>query len=82
MGWYCPLRYLENYLYALHDAEATHTGPFMINFLDHLIYPDLPETYIRIGGILSNTSSLPIHCLQASIGYLTNTMEASFPWIL
>lgn len=52
MGWYCPLTYLENYLYALHDAKSTYTGSFIINYLDHLIYPDLPERYIRIGGIL------------------------------
>ena len=52
MGWYCPLTYLEHYLYALHDSEATYTGPFIIDFLSHLIYPDLPEKYIRIGGIL------------------------------
>ncbi len=52
MGWYCPLTYLENYLYALHDSESTYTGPFIMDHLDHLIYPDLPEKYIRIGGIL------------------------------
>ncbi|UCF73386.1 MAG: DUF2784 domain-containing protein [Deltaproteobacteria bacterium] len=52
MGWYCPLTYLENYLYSLDDSPSTYTGPFIMNYLNHLIYPDLPEKYIRIGDIL------------------------------
>ena len=52
MGWYCPLTYLENYLHALHDSNSTYAGSFIMNYLEHLIYPDLPEKYIRIGEIL------------------------------
>ena len=48
MGWYCPLTYLENYLYTLHDIKSAYTKSFIIHYLDYLIYPDLPETTIRI----------------------------------
>jgi len=51
MGWYCPLTYLENYLHILHGSKTTYTGSFIINFLNHLIYPDLPEKFIRIGEV-------------------------------
>ena len=52
MGWYCPLTYLENYLRLLHDSRATYTGSFIYNYLDCIIYPDLPEPYIRICAII------------------------------
>ena len=52
MGWYCPLTYLENYLHYLDDRGSTYGGPFIIKYLEHIIYPDLPEEYIRIGEII------------------------------
>lgn len=48
MGWYCPLTYLENYLYTLHDNKSAYTKSFILHYLEYLIYPDLPETTIRI----------------------------------
>lgn len=51
MGWYCPLTYLENYLYSLHDPKLSYTLPFIINYLEKLVYPNLPEQYIRAGEI-------------------------------
>ncbi len=51
MGWYCPLTYLENYLYALNDPRSTYSGSFIINYLQQIVYLDLPGQYIRIVGI-------------------------------
>lgn len=51
-GWYCPLTYLENYLRYLHDRESTYSGPFIANYLERMIYPDVPLLYIRVGEIL------------------------------
>ena len=51
MQWYCPLTYLENYLRLLSSSNASYTGSFIINYLDQIIYPDLPEPYLRIGAI-------------------------------
>ena len=52
LGWYCPLTYLENYLYALHDINSAYSGSFVRNYLEPLIYPNLPERYIRTGEIV------------------------------
>jgi hypothetical protein len=52
MGWYCPLTYVEHYLHTLPGAASIHSESFITTYLYHLIYPDLPEKYIRIGDIL------------------------------
>jgi len=52
MGWYCPLTYVENYLHTLPGSASTHSESFITPYLYHLIYPDLPEKYIRVGDIL------------------------------
>jgi hypothetical protein len=52
MEWYCPLTYLENYLRASLGSSTNADGSFMVRYAYSLIYPDLPETYIRIGDTL------------------------------
>ena len=46
--YYCPLTYLENYLRVLNKSTAAYSGGFIYNYLYNIIYPDLPELYIRI----------------------------------
>ncbi len=50
-GWYCPLTYLENYLYRLQDQRFGYGGSFIIHYLEGLIYPNVAERTIRIGEI-------------------------------
>ena len=69
-GLYCPLTYLENYFHVLHDIDTSYTGPFIINFLEGIIYPDLPERYIRTGEIL-------FVCLYL-IGYFSYYCQRSY----
>jgi len=52
MGWYCPLTYLENYLYRLCDSNLPYSGSFITNNLEKLIYLDMDEGYLRIGAIV------------------------------
>jgi hypothetical protein len=52
MGWYCPLTSVESYLHTLAGSASTHSESFITQYLYHLIYPDLPEEYIRVGDIL------------------------------
>ena len=49
MGWYCPLTYLENYLYNLGNIQMGYSGSFLLNYLERFIYPQLPEAYVRAG---------------------------------
>ena len=50
-GWYCPLTYLENYLHLLSGTGTRYTGGFIYSHLERIIYPDLPEVYIRVFSI-------------------------------
>ena len=50
-SWYCPLTYLENYLRRLYDVKSAYRGPFTATYLERIVYPDLPELYIRVGEI-------------------------------
>ena len=52
MGWYCPLTYLENFLHALEEADASYTSSFMKQYIYRFLYPDLPELSIRIGEMI------------------------------
>ncbi|MFH1351559.1 MAG: DUF2784 domain-containing protein [Pseudomonadota bacterium] len=61
MKWYCPLTYLENYLYSLHDVKSAYTGPFIINYVEKLVYPSLPEHYMRAGEICFVTIYIVIY---------------------
>ena len=49
-GWYCPLTYLENYMLTYCGEGGTYSGSFIIRCLAPIIYPDMPEIAIRIGG--------------------------------
>jgi hypothetical protein len=51
LGWYCPLTYLENYMLMSCGAGGTYAGSFIIRYLTPIIYPDMPEMVIRIGGV-------------------------------
>jgi hypothetical protein len=51
-GWYCPLTYLESYLRYLHDTQSTYSGPFILHYMERIIYPDIPALYIRAGEII------------------------------
>jgi hypothetical protein len=50
-GWYCPLTYLENYLYHFQDRGLGYNGSFIAHHLERLIYPNVAARTIRVGGI-------------------------------
>ena len=50
-GWYCPLTYLENYLYRFQAEELGYGGSFIIHYLERVIYPSVSERTLRIGEI-------------------------------
>lgn len=49
--WYCPLTYLENYLRRFYDVKSAYGGAFTATYLEKIVYPDLPELYVRVGEI-------------------------------
>jgi hypothetical protein len=60
-GWYCPLTYLENYLYLCHDPGAAYQSPFVTRYVQKLVYPDLPASLIRAGEIIFATIYVMIY---------------------
>jgi len=51
-GWFCPLTYLENYLYSLYNPQFTYAGSFIGQYLQKLIYLDVDEAYLRIAAVI------------------------------
>ena len=52
MGWYCPLTHVENYFRFLHDVHSTYSTSFVMRLVEKLVYPDIPETFLRKGEIV------------------------------
>jgi len=50
--WYCPLTYLENFLYTHANADLAYGGSFIGQHIGKLVYPSLPENVIRGGEII------------------------------
>jgi hypothetical protein len=51
-GWYCPLTYLEVWLREMHDPSQGYRGSFIINYVEKLVYLQLPGKTIFIATIL------------------------------
>jgi len=64
-GWYCPLTDLEVYLRSLHRPEVTYQGSLAINYLERIVYPDLPETLLRRAAVLWAVLNLAGYALLA-----------------
>ena len=43
--WPCPLTLLENYLESL-AGVMPYRGPFLVHYLDSVVYPDIPEALL------------------------------------
>jgi hypothetical protein len=50
--WYCPLTHLEVYLRARHHTATTYSGDFIIQYLERLVYLQVPHYAIVIGTLL------------------------------
>jgi hypothetical protein len=51
LGWYCPLTYVENYLYRLHASGSAYNSSFVVHYLNQIVYPNLPGRTIRLGEV-------------------------------
>lgn len=63
--WPCPLTLLENYLEALAGIAPYH-GPFLLHYLDALVYPDVPEATLVVFALAVCGVNLWLHarCLR------------------
>lgn len=51
LNWYCPLTHLEVYLRARHNQETTYAGDFVVQYLERLVYLQVPRYVIVTGTI-------------------------------
>lgn len=45
--WYCPLTYIENYLHSQHSAGLLYDRPFLVHYLNRIVYPEVSEPTLR-----------------------------------
>ena len=51
LPWSCPLTLLENSLEAKAGVQP-YEGGFLLNYLDKLVYPDIPATILTVAGVI------------------------------
>jgi len=44
--WYCPLTYLEVWLKSRHTPGSAYEGPFIIHYIEELVYVDISRNVI------------------------------------
>ena len=50
--WYCPLTHLEVYFRTRHNPAKSYAGDFVIQYLEQVVYLQVPPYVIVIGTIL------------------------------
>ena len=75
-GWYCPLTYLESYLRHLYNAQSAYGGPFILHYMERIIYPDIPALYIRGGEIIFVIFYLVFYAYMAKKHHLLRRLRA------
>jgi len=48
LGKYCPLTILENHFRSRYGVSSAYSGPFIIHYLEKLIYPEVNPLIIQI----------------------------------
>jgi hypothetical protein len=59
--WYCPLTHLEVYLRARHNPATSYAGDFVIQYLDQVVYLQVPPYVIAIGTVILSGINLLIY---------------------
>lgn len=65
LGWYCPLTYLENFLYHWGGTTRIYEDSFIAHYLMPIIYPALPEGIIRTGEVVFVCLNLAVYGVMA-----------------
>lgn len=58
--FWCPLTALENWL-EVRGGAAAYRGPFLLHYLDALVYPDVPSSLLIAGAVAVCISNLSIY---------------------
>lgn len=58
--WPCPLTLAENWLEA-HAGLVPYSGPFLLHYLDAIVYPNLSPALLTVAGTAVCASNLALH---------------------
>jgi len=61
--WTCPLTWAENWLEA-RAGIAPYQGGFLLHYLDALVYPNMPPSWLTIGGVVVCLANLVIYAVR------------------
>jgi len=50
LGFWCPLTALEEWL-EVRGGVSAYRGPFLLHYLDAVVYPDVPPNFLIAGAI-------------------------------
>ena len=69
--FWCPLTALENWL-AVRGEVSTYRGPFLLHYLDVVVYPNIPPDLLVAGAVAVCSLNLWIYarriCVRRSLG--------------
>ena len=65
-GFWCPLTALENWLEVRGGAVA-YRGPFLLHYVDALVYPDVPSNLLVAGAVAVCVMNLSIYVRRLRI---------------
>jgi hypothetical protein len=59
-GFWCPLTSLENWL-EMRGNASVYRGPFLLHYLDALVYPDIPSSVLIAAALVICILNLGIY---------------------
>ena len=65
LEWYCPLTHLENFFRSIRGAHSAYSTSFIAKGLEKLVYPDIPENFLRGGEIFLTVLYLIVYAYWA-----------------
>ena len=65
-GFWCSLTALEQWL-EMRGAAAAYRGPFLLHYLDALVYPDVPPSLLVAGAVVICVLNLLIYLYRLRI---------------
>jgi hypothetical protein len=68
-GFWCPLTALETWLEVRGNVPAYH-GPFLLHYLDAVVYPDIPPNLLIAGAVAVCIMNLWIYARRLRIRHL------------
>jgi hypothetical protein len=51
-GWYCPLTYIEIWFRNRGDPSGTYKASFIINYVEKIVYIELPGKFIMLATVI------------------------------